>query len=150
MGAEGVNCRKWRFPAWAVEKPAFASLELEVPPMRLRKKLFLQVIVPAQYLDRVDYDSSAWLFLQMDGDSSGELSFDEVSGAVAQIWPQISPSETTRAFKIADGSGPAGAAKHSLAFPTVNQVCVAVLYGRAGGLMAENGGSRPGQRTGAG
>jgi hypothetical protein len=43
------------------------------------------------------------------------------------------------------GSGPARGGYAPLAFPTVNRVCMALLYARVGRLTVENGGFRPGQ-----
>ena len=62
-----------------LDKPVFSDLGLEVPSMAKRKELFLQI----------------------DDDNSGELSFLEVREAVEQIWPKLPESECVRAFKTA-------------------------------------------------
>ena len=52
---------------------------------------------------------------------------------------------TTSSRSPAPRSGPARGGEAPLAFPILNRFCLAFLYGRAGRLRAQNGGSRPGQ-----
>ena len=42
-----------------------------------------------------------------------------------------------------NGPGPTGGVQAPLAFSTVNRLCMALLYGRAGGFAAKHGGFRP-------
>lgn len=45
------------------------------------------------------------LFAQIDVDGSGELDLSEVQNAVTQLWPNMAPKHTERAFEAADEDG---------------------------------------------
>ena len=51
--------------------------------------------------------------------------------------------EALEVFAVFARSGPPGGGSAPFAFPIVNQLCMGLLYGRAGCLAARNGGFQP-------